>query len=30
METADLTLTTRHAIQEAVLNPRFYTTISPR
>lgn len=26
METADLTLTTRHAIQEAVLNPRFYTT----
>lgn len=26
METADLTLTTRHALKEAVLNPRFYTT----
>ncbi len=26
MEVADLSVTTRHAIKEAVLNPRFYTT----
>ena len=26
MESADLTLTTRHALKEAALNPRFYTT----